>query len=101
MNSASKQHFAATAVLFAGTLLFVPAAAMADGGRTLFIKSAVENPDDTATFPLHKGTSRGRTVYYILLDSSDGKDADALGLNRADKLRNARGTTAVQKVTIV
>jgi len=93
----SKQLGVAAACL-AATLWTAPA--MADGGGTLFIRSAVENPDDTATFPLYRGTSRGRTVYYILLDSSDGHDADALGLNRADKLRNARGTTAVQKVTI-
>jgi len=57
--------------------LIVPAAAMADdaGKRTLFITSAVEHPDTTATFPLHRGTSQGRTVFYILLDSSDDDDA--------------------------
>jgi len=87
--------------LVACALLFSPLAAMADGGRTLFIRSAVENADDTATFPLHRGTSQGRTVYYILLDSSDGGDADALGINRSDKLNNAKGTTAVQKVKVV
>src|SRR6266853_5043057 len=84
--------------------LTVPAAAMADSGsgnRTLFIKSAVEHPDNTATFPLYRGTSQGRTVWYILLDSSNGDDAAALGINVSEKLANARGTTAVQKVRIV
>ena len=100
MHASSKKQALAGALL-AGVLAFAPAAAMADGGRTLFIRSAVENPDDTATFPLHQGTSNGRTVYFILLDSSDGADADALGINRSDKLRNARGTTAVQKVKVV
>jgi len=79
-------------------------AAVADqdpGKRTLFIKSAVEHPDNTVTFPLHRGTSQGRTVFYILLDSSNDKDAEALGINVSEKLNNARGTTAVQKVRIV
>src|SRR5258708_8284158 len=79
----------------------VPAAAMADSGsgnRTLFIKSAVEHPDNTATFPLYRGTSQGRTVWYILLDSSNGDDAVALGINVSEKLANARGTTAVPKL---
>ena len=47
------------------------AAADGGGGSQLFIRSAVEHPDGTATFPLHRGTSQGRTVYYLLLDSSD------------------------------
>ena len=84
--------------------LAVPGAVMAGGGsvgRTLFITSAVEHPDGTATFPLHRGTSHGRTVWYILLDSSDGKDAAALGINQSSKLNNARGTAAVQKVSVV
>jgi hypothetical protein len=42
------------------------------GGRTLFVKSAVEHPDGTATLPLYRGTSQGRTVWYVLLDSSNG-----------------------------
>src|SRR5258706_9034922 len=84
--------------------LTVPAAAMADSGsgnRTLFIKSAVEHPDNTATFPLYRGTSQGRTVFYILLDSSNDDDARALGINVSEKLANARGTTAVQKLRLV
>ena len=99
MLHSKKEVFAGA--LVACALLFSPVAATADGGRTLFIRSAVENADDTATFPLHRGTSRGRTVYYILLDSSDGADADAQGINRSDKLNNAKGTTAVQKVNVV
>ena|SRR2546421_4455205 len=71
------------------------------GGRTLFVASAVEHGDATVTLPLHRGTSLGRTVYYLLLDSSSGADARAQGLNTAPKLANARGTAAVQKVTVV
>ena len=68
--------------------------------RTLFVKSARENPDGTVTLPLHRGTSRGRTVWYILLDSSSGDDAKARGINESQKLANARGSAAVQKATV-
>jgi hypothetical protein len=37
----------------------------------------------------------------MLLDSSDGKTADAYRINRSQKLNNARGTSAVQKVSMV
>src|SRR5499427_1730442 len=69
-------------------------------GQTLFITSAVENPDGTATFPLHRGTSHGQNVFYVILDASDGNVAQTLGVNTAPKLANARGTAAVQKVTL-
>ncbi len=67
----------------------------------MFVKSAVENPDGTATLPVYQGTSHDRAVSYILLDSSDGEDADRLGINRSSKLANARGSQAVQIVKIV
>ena len=86
--------------LGAGQAVTFPGLAAA-GDRRLFVRSAVENPDGTATLPLYRGTSRGRTVWYILLDSSDGEDADKLGINRASKLALTRGTTAVQKVSVV
>jgi len=85
---------------FAFAALFAAFAARADGGRTLFIESAVENPDDTATFPLYRGTSNGQTVWYVIFNSSDGADADALGVSRVDKLANARNSQAVQKVSV-
>jgi hypothetical protein len=72
-----------------------------DGGTPQsFIPSAVEHPDGTATFPLHRGTSDGRTVYYILLATSDGNQASALGINHAQKLVNAANTGAVEHVTV-
>jgi len=83
-----------------GAALAWPGAASAEG-RTLFMRSAVENANGTATLPLYRGTSQGRTVWYVILDSSDGGDADRLGVNRAAKLERARGTAAVQKVTVV
>jgi hypothetical protein len=77
-----------------------PTLAYADGGRKLFVKSAVENADGTVTLPLYRGTSQGQAVWFILLDSSDGADADRLGVNRSSKLNNARGSAAVQVVKV-
>ena len=87
-------------VAFAGPVTVMPAAAQTSDGRTLFITSAVEHPDDTATFPLYTGTSQGRTVRFIILDASDSAAADRFGVNQVNKLRNARGTLAVQKAGI-
>ena len=70
------------------------------GGGELFIKSGVEHPDGTVTLPLYRGTSHGQNVYYVILDTSDGNMAQSLGINRSQKLANARNTAAVQKVTV-
>jgi hypothetical protein len=75
-------------------------ATAAQRSRTLFVTSAVEHPDFTVTLPLYQGTSQGRTVYYIVLDSSSGDDAKAKGVNESQKLGNARGSGAVQKVSV-
>jgi hypothetical protein len=74
--------------------------AFAAGGQTQFITSAVEHADGTATFPLHRGTSHGQNVYYVILDTSDGNLSQALGVNTSEKLANARNTAAVQRVTV-
>ena len=90
-----------TFALFAlGALALVAqvAPASASSGRTLFIASAHENGDDTVTLPLHRGTSLGQAVYYIVLDTSDGGLSSALGVNTSQKLANAANTMAVQKV---
>jgi hypothetical protein len=73
----------------------------ASRARTLFVQSAVEHADFTVTLPLHRGTSQGHTVYYVVLDSSSDDDARAKGVNRSQKLANARGSRAVQQATIV
>jgi hypothetical protein len=92
----------ATLACALGVGVVVSAPALADsGGAKLFITSAVEHPaDHTATFPLLRGTSAGRTVWYVVLDASTSDAADRYGVNRSNKLQNARGTTAVQKVTV-
>jgi hypothetical protein len=67
----------------------------------LFVTSARENNERTqVTYPLHKGTSNGKTVYYVITDSSDPGVAAALGINYVPKLKNAIGTAAVQQVTL-
>jgi hypothetical protein len=76
------------------------ARAGASGGSTQFIAGAVVNADDTATFPLLRGTSGGQVVWYVVLDASTSKAADRYGVNRAQKLQNA-GDAAVQKVSVV
>jgi len=71
-----------------------------DGGGRLFVSSAHEEGDGTVTLPLHRGTSRGRTVWFIVLDASTSEAADMWGVNRSNKLRNLRGTGAVQMVGV-
>ena len=54
---------------------------------------------ETVTLPLHKGaTPDGRTVWYVITDSSDQADAKRRGVNYSNKMLNALGTAAVQKV---
>jgi len=50
--------------------------------------------------PIHRGTSHGKTVWYLLTDASNEDFADEHGINLARPLANARGTAAVQKVSI-
>jgi hypothetical protein len=80
-------------------VLLAAAAARADSAK-LFVASAVEHPDGTVTLPLYKGTSHGQTVWYVIIDSSDGADAQSKGLNHSQKLANASGTAAAQRVTV-
>ena len=101
MTYSRRSVLATLAAAAAAATLVSSFAVHADGGGQLFVKSAVENNDGTVTLPVYKGTSKGQTVYYLLLDSSDGNDANRLGINRADKLANARGTGAVQKVRVI
>jgi hypothetical protein len=70
-------------------------------GHFRFITSACENANSTvATFPLHRGLSGGKTVYYVITDVSDRTLAGSLGVNYVPKLLNAAGSHAVMKVTM-
>ena len=64
------------------------------GGGKLFVSSAHENGDGTVTLPLYHGTSKGRTVWFIVLDASSGDAADQWGVNESQKLEHLRGTQA-------
>ncbi len=93
---------AATLALAIGTLV---TPALADGGRTLFITSAVEDGHGRATLPLHTGTSQisgsgAVSVSFIILDTSSGDLSSRLGVNNSQKLANAANSPAVQHVTI-
>ncbi|MEA2265891.1 MAG: hypothetical protein QOE27_1474, partial [Solirubrobacteraceae bacterium] len=92
--------------LGADVSVFATPCPAADNGRTgsgpfRFITSACENPSHTvATFPLHRGMSHGRTVWFVVTDSSVQADALAQGVNFAPKLANAIGSSAIQVVTV-
>jgi hypothetical protein len=81
-------------------LALAPAALADSGSSTQFIRSGVVNADHTVTLPLLRGTSDGQTVWYVVLDASTSNAAAKYGANRSNKLANARGTAAVQKVGI-
>src|SRR5215467_980184 len=90
----------------AGAMAIPASASTAGGGNCgacpgrLFITSAVEHPDGTVTFPLHKGLSNGQPVYYVVTDTSDGSVSQSLGVNTSQKLANAANTAGVEKVSV-
>ena len=62
---------------------------------------SVDLSKNIAKVPLHRGTSHGNTVWYVITDVSDESIAKELGVNFAPRLRNAsKGCPAcVQEVT--
>ena len=88
----------ATVVAVATFAVATPANAD-DKGRTIFVRSAIEHSDGTVTLPLYRGISHDRPVWYVVLDASTSNAAATYGVNRSNKLANAKGTVAVQKVT--
>jgi hypothetical protein len=72
-----------------------------DGSINTFIRSASESADQTqVTFPLHRGTSHGQTVWYVVTDAADRGYANSHGVNYVPKLEAAKGTAAVQTVSV-
>ena len=59
------------------------------GRETITSALRVDLTRDFATLPLHKGTARGRTVWYVITDTSNAKAARRLGVNHSPKLLNA------------
>jgi hypothetical protein len=99
--SIRKAMAATTVAVVAVSGLFVTStAATASGGARVFVPGAVVNADHTATLSIRQGRSGSRAVWYTVTEASDSNHAQAWRASVAQKLSNARGTTAVQKVTI-
>ncbi len=97
-----------SAILLLVLLLFSTDAgtrnAHASGGGsqfTPFVTSLLnlDPVNETVTLPLHSGVSNGQSVSYILTDTSDRNEAQALGINWAPRLAVALGTAAVENAT--
>lgn len=82
--------------------VFAPLPASASETK-IFIKSAVavNTRAGTVTLPLHRGSSAGRVVWYVITESSNKKDAERRGINFSEPLGNALGTRAVQRARVV
>jgi hypothetical protein len=90
---------AALAIAATGIAVTSSPASAKNGGR-VFVPSAVVNADHTVTLPLHRGRSGSQTVWFIVTEASDSGHADTWQSSVAQKLSNAKGTAAVQKVTV-
>ncbi len=97
-------------VAAAGLTLLAPAAsagsahaagtAKVDGAFRVFAPSFVEDPAaHTVSFPRYTGTSKGRSVTYVITDASTKEAARRLGVNFAPRLANTAGTAAAQRVS--
>ncbi len=86
----------------AAVALVTPAVPALAGEQKLFITSvlAVDTTAGTATLPLYRGTSSGRTVWYVITESSSKEDAERLGVNFSERMGEALGTRAVQNAHI-
>jgi hypothetical protein len=70
-------------------------------GHFRFAANPCENASASVLhLPIYQGTSHGRTVWYVVTDSSDQADATSRGVNFAPKLANAVGTGGIQTVTV-
>lgn len=76
----------------------VAAPAHADGPR-VFVPGATLNADGTATLHLQRGRSGTQTVWFTVTEASDSGAAQTWRASVSQKLANARGTAAVQRVT--
>lgn len=78
-----------------GAIAALPLSAPANAAELprdhVVLKSAISvDPDrNTVVLPLHKGIAAGKTVYYILADSSNKAQAVSLGLNYAPTIGQA------------
>lgn len=89
----------AVAALAAATLTATGAGVASASGPTTFVSSARVTGDDV-TFPLRRGQSPRGAFWYVVIDANTSDAASRYGVNRADKLSNARGT-ATQRGRLV
>ncbi|MFY9268849.1 MAG: hypothetical protein WAO55_03770 [Candidatus Manganitrophaceae bacterium] len=83
-------------------VMTVPTPAAAQSRHILFLKSGTENAHfSEVTLPLFEGRKGSRTIWYVITESSNERDAIRRGVNFSPKLANAKGTPAVQKVTLI
>lgn len=88
------------AALLAAAPVATAAAHESENDNGVFIQSAlgVNRSLGRVTLPMFRGTHNGRTVWYIVTESSNKDDAERRGVNHAPKLTNALRTRAVQRV---
>ena len=86
----------------AGASALLAGSASAAPTLSVTMKDATVNvAADSVTLPLYRGTAAGRTVYYVITDSSSQADAARRGVNWAPRLARSLGTRAVQRVRAV
>jgi hypothetical protein len=94
---------ALAATLSVGLSTASPVSAASTSGIPNRFASAVafDTVNDTVTLPAFEGEARGRgDTWFILTESSDFNDAVRRGINWSPKLRNALGTSAVQRARL-
>ena len=99
-----RSSYAALAMIVLGLVAAQPAApSLGQSNSTInyFIRSAQQRADQTLmTFPLHHGTGQSHDVWFAITESSDHGYANSHGINYAPKLEAAKGTPAVQIVSV-
>lgn len=99
--SRSAATLTAAALTAAGLATSGPVAPAASAsGTRVFVPSATVNADHTVTLPLHRGVTASGDVWFVVTEASDSAHADRWGSSVAQKLGNARGTAATQRVTV-
>jgi hypothetical protein len=85
------KHFTSALVLASliATLTAASAAPLPRNNVVLSSAVAVDLAANTVTLPLHKGTARGATVWYIVTDASDAAAATKLGVLYSPLLASA------------
>lgn len=70
-------------------------------GHTLLLKSATENKSlSEVTLPIHEGRRGDEVVWFVVTESSNREDAKRRGVHYSPKMANAKGSDAVEKVTM-